>query len=259
MNQIILKNETNDIILNPFISHYLNIKFASIPFLWHYNDFSEPFPIYAIKKINIYKLKSLLNNSKNITLQTNLFSLNDKNCDIYIIAQYRNIKAYYSSESNIKEIYLSYHTLLYYNLTKKNTISNDKINYKFRFLTGIYSIEGDLQAYQYYPFKNEYNKKPGGIPINNLKLETRQATIHSSESHIKFSGINSCNFNINSDNSVFVSIIKQPTILHNNNKVNIVTNKNKQNCVVMHLFRNIPDNNPLDDNYQELFKKYFEK
>ena len=43
-------NEVDDVKL-PLIKHYLGINFAPIPFLWHYDDMTMPFPIYGCRKI----------------------------------------------------------------------------------------------------------------------------------------------------------------------------------------------------------------
>lgn len=247
------KNELGDKMELSTIEHYLGINFPPIPFLWHYEDFAQPFPVYGCKKISIYKLKQLVKNNL-------LADLNDKNCDVYILAQYKKEKIMYSETADSSELYLSYHTWLYNNLTKQTKINNDKLNLKFRFLTGIYSIQGNLQQSGNYPFKKSKNpnKKPspGGISVNNSNLEMRQATIHQHDGIIKFSGINVCNFNQTSDNSVFLSILKYPNLYFKNEKHKIETIKKKSNCVVLHIFRNVYDNNPNDPEYQELINKY---
>ncbi len=222
------------------IKHYLDITFPPIPYLWHYDDFAQPFPVYGIVKVSIYKLKKLVNNIPS--------DLTDKNCDTYILAQYKKEKVLYSKLSNPYELYISYHTWLYYNLTKSCIINNNEINFKFRFLTGICEISGKLETYENYPFKNNSKKSPGGISING-KLEMRQAIIHKHENNIKFSGINVCNFNQLSDNAVFLSILKYPNAQTNNSK-------NKSNCVVLHIFRNVYDNNPENEEFQELISKF---
>ena len=47
------ENAANDNVKLQLVKHYLGIKFCPIPFLWHYDDFAQPYPIYGIKKINI--------------------------------------------------------------------------------------------------------------------------------------------------------------------------------------------------------------
>lgn len=84
-----------------------------------------------------------------------LFDDNDKNCDIYILAQYKKEKVIYDENTNQNELYISYHSWLYNNLTRSSLIKNDNINYKFRFLTGIFPVDGNLEQYEKYPFKND--------------------------------------------------------------------------------------------------------
>lgn len=246
-------NDTNDKVTLTTIKHYLGAEFPPIPYLWHYDDFLQPFPVYGVKKISINKLKTFDIKINNINEFT------DNNCDVYIIAQYKKEKFMYNdiTKTNPNEVYISYHTWLFNNLTKLNEITNKKINFKFRFLTGIYPISGDYELYKHYPFKNDKKKSSGGIGIYSDKLEVRQATIHQHENHIKFSGINVCNFNIMSDNAVFLSIMKFPHIFVNDNKLFIKTRQGKSNCVVLHIFRNVYDNNPMNNQYQEIIEKYF--
>ena len=246
------KNELNDKKTLTNIKHYLGVEFPPIPYLWHYDDFLQPYPVYGATKISIYKLRNMVNNKIE-----NLNDLNDNNCDTYILAQYKKERFMYHENTNPNEIYLSYHTLLFNNLTRLNKIDNVPTNYKFKFLTGIYPLSGEYSMHKHYPFKNEKKKSFGGIPINSAKLESRSAVIHKHENHIKFSGINVCNFNILSDNAAFISIMKYPHLLvENNNRQLVKISQNKSNCVVLHLFRNVYDNNPDDQYYQELIKKY---
>lgn len=232
------ENELNDKVKLYNIKHYLDITFVPIPYIWHYDDFAQPFPIYGIKKVSIYKLRKLINNIP--------IDLTDKNCDTYILAQYKKEKVLYSELTNPTELYISYHTWLYYNLTKSCAINDSEINLKFQFLTGIRQIEGKLKEYEHYPFKNNNKKSPGGISINGV-LEKRRATIHRHENTVKFSGINVCNLNQLSENAVFLSIFKCP---------NARTSNNKSNCIVLHIFRNVYDNNPENEEFQELVNKY---
>ena len=251
------KNDVNDGLKLMHINHYLGINFPPIPFLWHYDDFAQPFPIHGIKKISIHKLRSLTN-IKNL----NLFNLNDKNCDVYILAQYKKEKVIYNETTDPNEIYISYHSWLYNNLTKSTSIKNIEIDFKFRFLTSIIPIVGELEHYNEYPFKNNKKKSPGGISIGSDKLIMRNATIHRYDDNIKFSGINVCNFNQQSDNCVFLSIMSYPHLCDKNNKDNkniIKTISKKSNCIVLHIFRNVYDNNPNNNEYQELINKYMAK
>lgn len=231
------------------INHHLGIQFPPIPFLWHFNDFAQPFPIYGIKKINMEKLKTLVW----IDDYPSLKNLNDSNTDIYILAQYKKEKVMYSELSMDDEVYISYHTWLYYNFTHAFAIPDFNIKMKFRFWTGLYKITGEINTYPYYPFKNNIKtKKHGGICVDQINLDSRQATIHRSDNVVKFSSHNVCNFNQTSDNSVFLSVIQSPHIYFPNHKENIKTKEKKTNCIVLHIFRNVADNNPYDRDYQSL-------
>lgn len=240
-------NTTDNITLDN-ITHYLGTKFPPIPYLWHYDDFTQPYPVYGIKKINVNDLKKLIQNDQ-------MGEFNNINTDVYILAQYKDHKVMYNELSNEKEIYLAHHTWLYNNLTKKDHIPNEKISLNFKYLTGINEIVGSLGLYEHYPYKNEKKKASGGIPLNG-KLELRQSTIHYHKGHIKFSGINCNNFNQLSDNCVFMSIIKYPALYTKNGRTQIQTPSKKSNCIVLHIFRNVYDNNPNDAEYQQLIDKY---
>lgn len=255
MNKI---NETNEP-TTYFIDHHLNIKFPGIPFLWNYNDFGQPFFVKCCKKISIYKLKNLISKTKNINLHLNMVGLSDKNTDVYILCQYRDNNNIYSPESNPNELYLSYHTLLYTNRYKSKQIPTEELNCKFGFLTGLYKIEGNIEQYEFYPYKNQNNNKlGGGIPIDAAKLDNRYAKIHKVDNYNTFSGINTCNFYVRDDNCVFVSIIKRPFIINNNKKEKVFINNKKENCVVLHIFRNIGDCNAKNKEYEELISKYWD-
>src|SRR5579885_1832460 len=140
MNQLLIKdekfeinkNKTKEIFFLKMVNHYLGIKFLPLPFLWHYENFTEPFPIYGVKKIGIYELKFLIKNTNNTNLLLNLTDLNDFNTDVYIIAQYKKETLLYTGVSK-DELYLSYHSLLFNNLTKSFNINDNKISLKFSF------------------------------------------------------------------------------------------------------------------------------
>jgi len=257
---VVNSNETGDKTKLKFVKHYLGINFCPVPFLWHYDDFAQPYPVYGLNKIKLQKLFNKVKD-KNNNLKLALNGLNDRNTDIFTIAQYKNDSFLYNESSNSDEIYLSYHTWLYMNLTKNYEINNKiKENYKFRFLTGIYPIEGKINHSDTYPHivfeKNGVEKKiPAGIAIN-TKPELRQANLHKYKDIIRFSSKGVCNFYTNEENLVFVSIMRFPFLVHKNNKIKVNTSNNKQNIVVLHILRNKADNNPKDPKFRELVDEY---
>ena len=250
------------------VKHYIGIDFPPIPFLWNYNDFAQPYPIYGISKIGVTKFLEILTKFKpNDKLNDNIKGLNDINTDFYINIQYKKELYWYSEEvANLpNDIYISYHTWMHINHTKQYNIQNyNKYNSVYEFLTGLYSLEGNITTNEFFPFKvkKNGNKIPAGINIDD-NLDKRCGTIHKHKGIIKFSGKDVCNFNGNETNLVFVSIMKSPFLILKNNNGNrlcpIMTtnnvNPNKRCCIVLHLFRNIYDNNPESDDFQEVIKK----
>jgi hypothetical protein len=248
------KNESTNGFILSYVDHYVGIKFCPIPFLWNYDDFAQPYPIYGIKKITMIKLKMLLtNNCNNSYLFKNLAILNDFNTDIYVLAQYKNELAYYNTTTNINELYIAYHTWMYTNYNKNFSITkNDKDTMKYRFMTGLFNLmENKIKSI-------DYNKKILGMPVDNAKLELRQCVIHEHQNLIRFSGAHVCNFIADTDNMAFISIMKYPILSDDGVKQIIMTPQKKTNCVVLHLFRNVADNNPNNNNYQQLIKQFME-
>ena len=236
-------NEADNIKL-PIIEHYLGMKFVPIPFLWHYDDFAQPFPIYGIRKITYDEMKKY---TENITIP--------KTADFYVLAQYRKEKEVYTQTTSPNELYLSYHSWLYHNLTGKTQIENNAINLRFGFYTGIVPIGGKIDEFKFYPNKSKKPNTFGGISTKG-QLRSRRGTIHQIYDHVRFSGKNVCNFNQFTDNAVFLSIMISPYVFDIFGKYNIETSNNS-NCVVLHIFRNVPDNNPNDIEYQKLITEYF--
>jgi hypothetical protein len=267
MNTVLIEDEQLEINTNcskdnkslKMIKHYLNIKFLPTPFLWHYDDFSHPFPVYGVKKIEISKLRALIKDVNNMSLKVNLVGLDDHNTDIYTVAQYKNDSSHYMGV-NDNELYLSYHTLLFNSLTRSFDIHASRTYFKFCFYTGMYSLDSNsLEAIDYhYHIPKKGNIIFQGVPVDSSKLEKRCATIHASgeSNHIVFSGKNSCNFTCKKDNLAFISILKFPIVNNKSWKSRVLISNKKANVVVLHIFRNIMDNNPHNDNYQYLINKY---
>ena len=257
-NYIINKDETDSPLDLRLINHHLNLlKFPPIPFLWHYNDFGQPYPVYGVKKILIEKLKILIPSDNKI----NLYGLDDSNTDIYILAQYKDSQEKYSKVTIDNEIYICYHSWLYHNFTRALAIPNFDLRMKFRFLTGLYTVQGDIKPYPYYPHRNNIKTKLyGGVCVNSKRLDIRQAVIHKDkdEDVVKFSARNVCNFNQLTDSAVFISVIKKPFIYYPDYKDNIKTEEQKANCIVLHIFRNVADNNPYNEEYQNLIDFYMD-
>lgn len=222
------------------IQHHLGFFFVPIPFLWHYDDFALPFPVYKCLKVSMYKMRHLigLDNFKAIN------TFNDHNCEFYILAQYKDNKSLYHPSTDPREIYVSYHTWLYKCVNNDNTLDDMTKDQKFLFQTALKSIDGQIA-------NHKVDKPHHGIPIDK-PLQPRKAKIHKHHEIIRFSGASVCNFDQMSDNCVFLSIIKDQRIFEGEryNKIN------KKSCVVLHIFRNVYDNNPQDKEYQSYIKKY---
>lgn len=244
------------------------IEFPPIPFLWNYNDYAQPYPVYGVKKINAAKFKETiksLNEANNFNKIMESQCLNDKTSDFYVIAQYKREDFWYSPETLPDDIYVSYHTWLHINHTKQFRISDNKLPNKYnkcyKFETGIYPVVGDTVVNKHYPFKltKKGKKIPSGIAVNKPAPEVRHASIHRANGVIRFSGKDACNFNVPVDSNVaFISLMKNPCFINIVNK-NVVMSSlstvvGKRMCVTLHLFRNIGDNNPEDEEFQKLIK-----
>ena len=236
-----------------YVNHPSGIKFCSIPFLWHYNDFAQPFPVEKVKKLNYSDFINTIakNNINNDMFKNNLRGISDSNTDFYVVAQYRKEAFWYSEESDVNELYLSYHTWMYTNHVKSFDIDPTIKRINYNFITGVFSGQNKITTSQ------NITKKFGGIEIDGEKLTPRRANIHNYQGIVRFSGTGVCNFNVNDDNNVFMSVMRFPSmILGNKNHCKIMTPDNKFNCVMLHVFRNVPDNNPLEESYQKLISDF---
>jgi len=237
----------------PILHHYIGVDFVTIPFIWHYNDFGQPFPIYKVQKVNMFTLIKHISNNKQAVL--NMTGLTDINTDFYIVAQYKRDRLIYNSRSDPREIYISYHSWLYYNSTNDCMIPPVESRYnKFRVNVGLFSINGELL-----PIQNEDDDNH----IINMSVDDnlvqQNASIHKVNNVLVFSPKKSCYVKIadNNDNVVFLSIMKSPIVQLEKGTIKVQTKNKKSNCATLHVFRNVYDNNPLNDDYQKLIIKYF--
>jgi hypothetical protein len=255
-------NECSDRTQLKWVNHYLGFNFPPIPFLWHYNDFAQPYPVHSIQKVDSKIFNTLVKkNGYNHNLNRLISKLKDKTTDFYILAQYKKENYWYNECSDPNEIYLSYHTWMHINHTKNFCINNiDKYSAKYKYFTGLYSLnKSKISESKDYP-KKKYKTTfyvDGGISVNRPTLCTRQSHIHSHNNHIKFSSANVCNFMAHDDDIVFVSIIENPLILNKNKIIKLSTDHKKFNCVTLHIFRNKGDNLKDDNEYNKLIGEYF--
>ena len=229
------------------IKHPCGFEYPIVPFLWNYTDFSNPFPTHSIVHTNKQTFIKVIR-SKNIRLNRELESLNDVSTQFIIHVQYKQEKFVY--EGNPNDIYLGYHGWCHYG--KYNDVILTPCPDMYFFNTGIYSLEGKLNYSTGYPNKGTYKKnKPGGISIDDTTT-TRVAVTHKLKDIIRFSSVNVCNFFSDYGNVAFVSVGKY---FVDKDKTPINVNK-KNNVVVLHIFRNVADNDPDNANFMELLNMY---
>ena len=229
------------------VKHPYGMAYPVIPFLWNYDDFSNPFRSYFISSHN---KKSFINiiNSENVALNREIESLTDASTQFAVHVQYKQEDFLY--EGDQKDIYLGYHAWCYYGKYNNDTLMDKRD--MFFFNTGIYSLDGELNPSMGYPNKGTYKKnKPGGIEINTGSKQ-RCATIHKLQNVMRFSSINICNFYSDDENIAFVSVGKY----FNDKDKNPITVNGKNNVVVLHILRNKADNNAEDDDFIALLNKY---
>lgn len=247
------------------VKHYLDFKFPPVPYLWHYNDFSQPYPIYGVLKISKSQLIILINSFGNIN-ETYVENYNDANSDFYVTIQYKKERYWYAEETSDNEIYISYHTWLHINDMRQYEINNyAAYSMKYSFLSAIYPLIGDLTFSKKYPYKNEKKKIPGGMAIGS-KPTINRAVIHKHNGVIKFSGQYMNDFRTSDDNTqdniILLSVMKDPCLITFGQNRRISVNKvttpdpdRKTNCLTLHVFRNKYDNNPNDENFQIIVNK----
>lgn len=213
----------------------LNIEFPNCPFIWHYEDMANIYPVVENKESSYTELKDIIGKyDENKSLSNILLELKD-NADFYIISQCKKEDIYYNS-ANTREIYISFHTWLYKYLTNKD-VFDGKINVEFDINCGIYPVAGELDYVNNYPYRIAFNKKTQkhvklsvGIAINNIS--ERQCSIHESGGYTRFSPHNECNLLLNNDtnNFIFVSVIKNPSIPKASMEL-------QRACVTLHIFK----------------------
>ena len=212
--------------MTKYITHPYGFKYPIIPFIWNYNDFSNPIKTFEIIKLSKSEFSDKIPISINRSYYQEIELLNDTNTDYYIHLQYREEPYLY--EGDITDLYVGFHTWAYYLDNKCNTIDNT-VDVKYEIKTGIFPITGNLMH------SNLYNKK-NGIDINSTS--TRKMSIHSVDDIPRFSSENVCNFYTEDENIKFISIGKNLCKINKKNKTNIC-----KNVVTLHILRNKPDYN----------------
>lgn len=198
----------------------LGIDFQAIPFIWHYNDFANPYPTYESKKMSADDVRKLEEKYK-----INLSCIPEP--EYYCHKQYRAEDFLYNSKS--QEVYLGFHTWLLRQIEGPEfKIGDNDIYYKFKFRCQLIPLQGTIRQHKNFPEKFiqvKVSKKAkkiisviNGINVSNAisqlnfnKLSKRNAIIHKHQGFTRFSPYQICNFVIPSNNSTdivsFISII----------------------------------------------------
>lgn len=226
----------------------LNVEYPECPFIWHYDDMANIYPVAYCDKLNYEKMVIIAESCENKFLKDALEEIKD-NADFYVIGQYKHESHFYNAAEK-NEIYISFHTWLYKYLTEKDTIDDTKLNVSFDISSGIFPLIGEINHVDNYPFRTIINKKKKkitkilvGMSINNIIK--RDCIIHDSKGYIRFSPHNQCNILLDSDSDdfMFVSIIKNVSIEKINDESPEAV-KLDRTCVTLHIFRNKYDNDP---------------
>ena len=237
------ENRTGDTEVLSWVDHYIGVRFPPIPYLWHHDDFVQPYPIYGIVKIPVQKMVELVGIGEDF---------DDKNTDCYILAQYKKEECWYSDDSDNDEVYLAYHTWLYNKDKKSNAIAKNTPRLTvYKYKTGIYKVFGEIEHSKHYPDLGR-NKKgtPGGIPMESM--DERVSTIHKHQRIIRFSSVGVCNFRVKSENCAFVSVMEDPEVClkYGSKKIDA------KRVVVLHIFRNKMDDSPDNLEYGMLLEEF---
>ncbi len=222
----------------------LKIKYPECPFVWHYDDMGNIYPVEYIDKVSSKKICDIVDCSNNEIVKE-LFKIPEfENADCYVVAQYKQDQIYYNS-TVLDEIYISYHTWLYKHVTQQNEIKDCKTKIITDINCGVFPLIGNIEHIKGYPFimlkdrKHRTHKVDIGLAINNLIK--RECIIHDAKGYIRFSPHNECNIKMNDDcdNYMFISAVYCDDI--------------KKSCITLHIFRNKTDNNtPCDENFKEM-------
>ncbi len=253
----------------PSIKHHLGISYSYVPFIWHYNEFAQPFPSHLTKSVTSEQFLDRLakfDYKKNYALTQVLNGFTNENSEFFVNCQFKLDRVFYNEDTPNSELYVSFHPWLYRNHTGKDTIEYVKRYCDiYRYNTGLYSVSGLLKPSNTYPNiikKNRHGKIteiPGGIPIDSQNLPIRQSTIHDYGGILRFSSVGVCNFDALSDNVVFVSVVSKPYHIEPKQKqkelaTDITTDDGKVNCVTLHVFRNVFDNGSNNEDYQQIIR-----
>jgi len=197
---------------------------------------AAPYEVHKVLKITKDDLKS------KVPLKL-LDELPDDSTEYYVSTQYKNTEAWYMNTNN-EEVYISFHAWLY----KKSVgdiIEFSKKYYTYNVDVGIFPLIGDLKPSKHYPKRYHFSKNrkeilesESGISFN--ELCQRRLSIHTVGNLMKFSPFDSFNFSIEDDNVVFLSIIRSIF----------------GNCVTLHIFRNVCDNDFKNSEFDDLIKNF---
>jgi hypothetical protein len=211
----------------------LDIDYPSIPFIWHYNDFCNLYPTIKSENLNKDRFLEILAKYENIQ---QIIDIANKNTDteFYLNIQFRESIELYNSKTN--ELYVSFHTWLYKTLYNCDIIpDDDQFNVSFSLTCGLFPITNNISKSINFPFKkitckNKNILLPSGIGIG--YITPRKLSIHHTDGYVRFSPSDSCNFFLNSDIGVFVSVAN----------INLGSDIIKS-CITLHIFSTSMSNN----------------
>lgn len=248
----------------------LGIHYPAMPFIWHYNDFANPYPTHESKFLSEDEFNVIKQKYKHVSDIVDSILIEK---EYYLHKQLRMEDFYYNHKS--QEVYISFHSWLLKQLEGADaSVGGNDYYYKFIFKCQIIPLFGEIKAHKDFPEKIKKTKKKiyatkVGINVSseNLlhvsKLSKRCCIIHKHSGFTRFSPYQMCNFIIpygGKTNIVgFVSIITDAiAVVYKINKViesssmlgdddqdieefeefeEIKRTKIDKSCVAAHIFR----------------------
>jgi hypothetical protein len=255
----------------------LKIKYPAVPFVWHYNDFANPYPVHELKILTQQEFAKF-NEKNNLGLDEYI----NETTEFYLNKQYRMDDFYYMNQK-VPEIYVNYHTWLMKQLNGTNVIEHENNYYKFNFLCKIVPIQGDTITLPNFPHKikkTKFGKKifvTCGMNVGKINVPEckRTAIVHNHHGIVRFSPYDLCNFFVvgkgkSNDNihifcSIISNVVSHKTIKpkcddsdddNNNDNDNDNDSDDKsitetkhlpKSCITIHVFRKSYASDNIDD------------
>lgn len=182
----------------------LGIHYPSMPFLWHYNDFANPYLTHESKILSEDEFNEIKKKYKHVSDIVDSIPIEK---EYYLHKQLRMDDFYYNCKS--QEVYISFHSWLLKQLEGPEISigcnSENNYYYKFIFKCQIIPLFGEIKAHKNFPEKIKKTKKKiyatkVGINVSsdNLlhvsKLSKRCSIIHKLNGFTRFSPYQMCNF-----------------------------------------------------------------